>query len=241
MRNFLLFIIIILFFSCNNKTENITKTTVSFKKETKISIDNTKKQINHVHIDTLSFIGYNDDGDYFLLNAKKNLKNFGFINDKNEDRSLLQGDIVEIRWKKDTIYIAGDGDKPELAEWIISVKKLKDGSVSTFRKNYKKQLKYNWSEENNYSQSYLDKLYLIVEYYIANSQNQRLKSFIASKEQLEYSIEERTRDEKEYTVIGIANIFEHRVNTIQWLYYEHNDLNKLFEYDLPNDKLIEFE
>lgn len=86
-------------------------------------------------------------------------------------------------------------------------------------KDIKKLLKYNWSEESKNSQSYLDKLYLIVEYYIANSQNEELKSCVASKQQLEYSIEEQIKDKKEYTVVGIAFVFEHRVNTIQCLYY----------------------
>ena len=167
--------------------------------------------------------------------------NFRFINDKNEDRSLLKGDIVEIKWYNDTIYIVGDGETPEIAEWIVSIKKIRDGNVSIFRKNYKNQLKYNWSKENDYSQSYLDNLYVIVENYIANSKNEMIKSCVLRKEQLEYSIEEQTRNGQEYTVLGIAVVFEHRVNTIQWLYYKHGEFNKLYEYDLANEKLIEFE
>ncbi|WP_188051630.1 hypothetical protein [Flavobacterium sp. GP15] len=239
MKKISVVIIIILFYSCNNKTEN--KTSVPHIIKSKSKIDNIKKTENITYIDTMSFIEYNDDGDYTLLNAKKDKENFGFINDKIDDRALLKGDIVEIKWKNDTIYIAGDGETPELAEWTVSVKKIKDGNVSIFRKEYKNKIKYNWSNENNYSESYLDKLYLIVEYYIANSKNKMIKSCITEKKQLEYSIEEQTRDGKEYTVIGIAYIFEHRVNTMQWLYYEHGDINKLYEYDLPNENLIELE
>lgn len=231
-------LLIILFCACNHKTQNITSITDT-SNPTNI-VDSVKKEQNIIHTDTMNFFEYNDYGDYFFLNAEKNKENFGFINDKNEDRSLLKGDIIEIKWKNDTIFIAGDGETPEIAEWIVSVKKIKDGNVATFRKNYKKQLKYNWSEENDYSQSYLDKLYLLVEYYIANSQNEMINYCIKEKEQLEYSIEEQTRDGKEYTVIGIASIFEHRVNTMKWLYYEHGDSYKLYEYDLPNDELIEF-
>ncbi|NRS90358.1 hypothetical protein HNQ02_003298 [Flavobacterium sp. 7E] len=232
-------IIILFFYSCGNKTEN--KIAVPHSKESKLKKDIIKKPKNSIHIDTMNFVAYNDDGDYFILNAKKDKGDFRFINDNNEDRSLLKGDIVEIKWKNDTIYIAGDGETPELAESIVSVKKIKDGNVSTFRKKYNLQLKYHWSEENDYSTSYLDKLYEVVEYYIANSKNERINYAIAKKEQLEYSIEEETRDGQDYTVIGISIVFEHRVNTLQWLYYKHGDLNTLYAYDLPNDKLIKFD
>ena len=175
-----------------------------------------------------------------LLNAKKGNDFYGFINDKNDDRSYLKGDLIEIKWKNDTIFIAGDGETPEIADWIISTKKIKDGNVSIFRNTYKKQLKFNWSKENNYSASYLDKLYLLVEDYIANSKVETIKLSIKNKDQLEYSIEQQTRNGEEYTVLGIYYIFEHKLNTLKWLYYENGDRPKLYEYDLPNDKLIEF-
>ena len=239
MKKVLLIVIIILFYSFQNKTEN--KTLVPHIIKSNINTNTLEKKNNKIFIDTMTFNEYNDDGDYFILNAKKDTVNFRFINDKNEDRSLLKGDIVEIKWYNDTIYIAGDGETPEIAEWIVSIKKIRDGNLSIFRKNYKNQLKYNWSKENDYSQSYLDNLYVIVENYIANSKNEMIKSCVLRKEQLEYSIEEQTRNGQEYTVLGIAVVFEHRVNTIQWLYYKHGEFNKLYEYDLANEKLIEFE
>ena len=90
------------------------------------------------------------------------------------------------------------------------------------------------------SKEYLDQLYLIIEHYIANSKNELVKHAVSKKEQIEYSIEEQTRDGKEYIVIGIATVFEHRVNTMQWLYLEQ-DLSKTYEYDLPNDQLVKFD
>ncbi len=232
-----LYLLILLLFSCieNNKKESrkidLEKAnTVSLKKEIEVQ--------EKINIDTLSFLDYNDEGDYMLLNAKKGNDIYGFINDKNGDRSYLKGDLIEIKWKKDTIYIAGDGETPEIAEWIISTKKIIDGNVSIFRKTYKKQLKFNWSKENNYSPSYLDKLYLLVEDFIVNSKVETIKLSIKNKDQLEYSIEQQSRNGEEYTVLGISYIFEHRLNTLKWLYYE-NENQRLYEYDLPNDKLIE--
>jgi hypothetical protein len=187
----------------------------------------------------MEFLSYNDDGDYFLLTARRKNETLSFINDSNNDRSLLRGDTIAITWKIDTIYIAGDGDTPQQADKIVSVEKLKDGNISKFRKTYNKLLKYHWPQEVNYSKSYLDKLYTVVEYYIANSKNELLQLLVKKQNEINYSIEKQTRNNKEYTLIGIAGTFEHHSNTVQWLYFDSEE-DKLYEYDLPNDNLIEF-
>jgi len=112
--------------------------------------------------------------------------------------------------------------------------------VSDFRKNYGKEIYYNYSGDFNYSQKYLDELYLKVEYYVANSKNELLKYIIANKYRLEYSVEQQQRNGKEYTVLGIGTVTEGRITKAQWLYYDAE--NKiLYEYDLPNDELVVFE
>jgi len=115
-----------------------------------------------------------------------------------------------------------------------------DSKVSDFRKKYGKEIYYNYSGDFNYTQKYLDELYLITEYYIANSKNELLKSIIAYKGRLEYSVEQQQRNDKEYTVLGIGTVTEGRITKAQWLFYDAE--NKiLYEYDLPNDELIVFE
>ncbi|KQT22567.1 hypothetical protein ASG22_15025 [Chryseobacterium sp. Leaf405] len=202
-----------------------------------VKIDTVQKK-QRIHQDIFEFDSYNDDGDYMILNANKNKDLYGFINDKNEDRSLLKGDQIQINWKNDTIYIAGDGETPEIAKWIISVKKIKDGKVSKFRKEYKKELKYHWDGES-FSGDYLDKLYLLAEYYIANSRNPLIQQAIKNKEQIEYSIEERTKDNRAYIVLGVGREFEHRFTIIQWIYIDVEN-HKIYQYDLGNEKLTEF-
>lgn len=115
-----------------------------------------------------------------------------------------------------------------------------DYKVANFRKNYGKEIYYNYSGDFNYSQKYLDELYLIAEYYIANSKNSLLKNIIENKDRLEYSVEQQQRNNKEYTVLGIETVTEGRVTKAQWLFYDAE--NKiLYEYDLPNDELVVFE
>lgn len=112
--------------------------------------------------------------------------------------------------------------------------------VSDFRKNYGKEIYYNYSGDFNYSQKYLEELYLKVEYYVANSKNELLKNIIANKNRLEYSVEQQQRNGKEYTFLGIGTVNEDRITKAQWLYYDAES-KILYEYDLPNDELVVFE
>lgn len=187
----------------------------------------------------LEFIDYNDDGDYFLLNGKKGRIPYSFINDKNEKRDLLRGDIVEITWKWDTIYIAGDGETPELAEWIISIKKIKDGNVSDFRKRYPEKIQHSVNEDDNFSSEFKDKLYSLVEYYLANSKKEAVKQSIRNRDDLSFSIEERNENGTEYIALGIYTHSDGQPKIIQWLWYSPNT-DMLFEYDHNRDKLTPF-
>ncbi|AKP70927.1 hypothetical protein CG09_0691 [Riemerella anatipestifer] len=99
-------------------------------------------------------------------------------------------------------------------------------------------MKYYYSDEG-YTQSTLDDLYLSAEYYIANTKNELIKLAIQNREQLEYSIESRTENNRDYQVLGIGYTFEHKFNVIQWLYIDI-ETQKIYEYDVANDKLVEF-
>ncbi|WP_294670102.1 hypothetical protein [uncultured Fluviicola sp.] len=187
----------------------------------------------------LEFIDYNDDGDYFLLNAKKGRILYSFINDKNEDRSLLRGDLVEITWKWDTIYIAGDGETPELAEWIVSIKKMKDGKISVFRKQYPEKMPYSVIGDDNLTSEFKDKLYSLVEYYLANSKKESVKQCIRNKQELSFTIEDRDEKEPSYIALGIYGQSDGQSKIIQWLWYSPNT-DMLFEYDQNHDKLTPF-
>ena len=129
-----------LFQSCGNKTEKkateIPQTTKIPEKE---SVNKTALKPK-IFTDTFEFDYYNDNGDYMWLYAKNGKEIYGFINDKNDDRSLLRGDICQIEWKKDTIYIAGDGDTPEIEDWLVSIKKLKVVVFQNSEKNTQRNL-----------------------------------------------------------------------------------------------------
>ncbi|KEY18746.1 hypothetical protein [Kaistella antarctica] len=228
--------------SCENKTsESKQKVTIQDTlKSTSIKADENqiKEKTPKIFTDPFEFVYYNDNGDYRWLYAKKGKDTYSFVNDNNDQRNLRRGDICEIKWKKDTIYIAGDGETPQIEDWLIAIKKTQDGKVSKFRKEYKKELKYHYSDDI-YSKSGLDDLYVLAEFYIANSKNKLIQSAIQKKEQLEYSIESRTENNKYYQVLGIGYTFEHRFTIMQWIYIDI-ETQKIYEYDIANEKLIEF-
>ncbi|MBZ4191265.1 hypothetical protein [Niabella beijingensis] len=123
---------------------------------------------------------------------------------------------------------------------MLAVKKTKDGPVALFRKKYKKELKYWWPRDKEYTNDYLRRLYLEAEYYLACSGNKLVRLAVESNEDLSYSIEERERDDKNYIVLGISSTSGGHSNILQWLYYDQEE-GRLYEYDLPNDRLVLFD
>ena len=178
--------------------------------------------------ETFNFLHYNDNFDYPVIGVSKGSSFYGFINTE-ESRNYLKGDRIEIEWETGVVYIAGDGDRKELADFILTTKKIKNGKVANFRETYKKEITYTYT--HNYTEDYLDKLYLEVENYIVNSNNELIKKIIEDKEQLAYTIEEKTVDGEDITVIGIYKSFEGKTTTVQWLSY-YPEFPKLYEIDL---------
>jgi len=199
-----------------------------------------KLKLEEVYDDTVEFINFDGNGDYALFTVQKNKKLISFYTDLADAKTFKRGDLLGVAWKMDTIYEAGEGEKLEFAEWLVNAKKVKDGNVSLFRKKHSKPIKY-YSEKEDFTADFKDYLYEQVEFYLANSNNELVKSAIKDpKADLSYSIEEKDRDGRSYILLGISNDFEHHTNIIQWLYLD-NENRKLYEYDLPNDKLVQFD
>ena len=229
--------------------ENVTKDTLALK-EAGDNVSNLnltsnvrpgeKLKLEEVYDDTVEFINFDGNGDYALFTVQKNKKLISFYTDLADAKTFKRGDLLDVAWKMDTIYEAGEGEKLEFAEWLVNAKKVKDGNVSLFRKKHLKPIKY-YSEKEDFTADFKDYLYEQVEFYLANSNNELVKSAIKDpKADLSYSIEEKDRDGRSYILLGISNDFEHHTNIIQWLYLD-NENRKLYEYDLPNDKLVQFD
>ncbi|MET3021753.1 hypothetical protein [Flavobacterium hydatis] len=223
-----------------NTKDTINKIPSEFKSEIR---PNEKLKLQQVYTDTAEFVRFNEGGDYSYVEIKKNNKIISLTTNltEAENPNYTMGDIFDFKWQIDSVFISGDGERRDFTEWFVSAKKVKDGSVTLFRKKYPKPIKYYWAEEEDkYSTEFKDYLYTLVEYYLANSKSELVKANLKDPDlSLTYSIEDRESDGRSYTVLGIANEFENRTSIMQWLYVD-NVTRVLYEYDLPNEKLIEF-
>lgn len=246
---------LLLLFSCTDKKAPVPVKSNPGSGITSKKIDVTPEEVNvfsairpderlnkgEQYTDEAEYVEYDANGDYALFTVKKGKEVVALQTNFEGADKFLRGDILKITWKIDSTFIAGEGEKLDFTEWLINAEKVKDGSVSLFRKKYTKPIKYTWAEGEEYSQDFKDYLYTLVEYYLANSKKDLVKVHLKNPDTaLVYSIEDRQKDGRSYTVLGIANEFEHHTSIIQWLYLD-SETRKLYEYDLANDKLVEFD
>ncbi|MCL1665075.1 DUF4105 domain-containing protein [Elizabethkingia ursingii] len=187
---------------------------------------------------TGDFYAYEEIGDYLYLLIKDNGKTESFVT-QAVDKDLNRGDQVEVKWKKGHIEISGDNDRKEDSKMLVSVKKIKDGALSLFKQRYTKPVKYTFGQDLDLSNEERDNIYNNVQYYLANTKNKLLLLHLKKNEELTYSIEERNEQGKDYIVLGLGTEFENRFSVAQWLYIDQRN-GDLYEYDLPNDKLVPF-
>ncbi|MDR6969596.1 hypothetical protein J2X31_003629 [Flavobacterium arsenatis] len=196
-------------------------------------------QLKAIYTDTVTFADFMDGGDYPLLFFYTKNDRLSFIYQTDENITFNRGDQLLINWKIDSTWIAGEGETLEFHEWITSAKKIKDGNVTAFRKKYTKPIKYWYSKEETYSDTFKDYLYRFVEYYLANTKNELVLLNLKANENLVYSIEDGKKNGRSYTILGLSTEMEDHSSIIVWLYLD-NETRKFYEYDLGNDKLIEF-
>lgn len=254
MRYFLLASLFLLF-SCTDKKVSVPKKSNDSTGVASKNIDVIPEEVNvfsairpderlskgEQYADEVEYVDYDANGDYALFTIKKGNEVVALQTNFEGSDKFRRGDILKITWKMDSTFIAGEGEKLDFTEWLINAEKVKDGNVSLFKKKYTKPIKYTWAEGEEYSQGFKDYLYTLVEYYLANSKKDLVKAHLKNPDtEFVYSIEDRQKDGRSYTVLGIANEFEHHTSIIQWLYLD-SETRKLYEYDLANDKLVEFD
>ncbi len=127
LRLFYLIVLILAFQSCKENIKGKDEKQIE-KVETddtvQRSLSSQLRQIDpgKVYTDTVEFINANYDYDYWFINTIKKGDTVSFIIDKEYD--FRHGEKLEISWKIDSIWIAGDGERLDFAEWLVSVKRL---------------------------------------------------------------------------------------------------------------------
>lgn len=121
----------------------INKVNTNFKNN--IRYNNTIK-LSTIYTDTIQFIAYNDDYDYFLLEGRKSSKTVSLIYnwDSNKEKyNFKKNDLIKINWKMDRIYIPsnnetsyiadngetvyiGDGETLDFSEFVLDAEKIEE-------------------------------------------------------------------------------------------------------------------
>ncbi|WP_337085517.1 hypothetical protein [Elizabethkingia anophelis] len=230
----------LLIVSCKKNEDAVSSETAKPDSSTIITSDSVKANHSKETSQTIKadFYAYEEIGDYLYLLIKENGKTESFVT-QVVNKGLNRGDLVEIKWKKGQIEIAGDDNRKEDSKILVSVKKIKDGALSMFKQRYTKPVKYTFGQDLDLSNEERDNIYNQVQYYLANTRNKLLLLHLKNSEELTYSIEERNEQGKDYIVLGVGVEFENRFSVAQWLYIDQRN-GDLYEYDLPNDKLVPF-
>lgn len=175
-----------------------------------------------IFTDRFEYTGYNADGDYYLLLVDKNGKTFRLIDGCPEGMTsvLHRGDSVEVRWKIDSIWVAGDG-RQEMAEWAVNVNKIKEGKVSLFRNMLSKpvELRYDKTDETmDLSESYLSDLRDSVEYYMADFMQEEVQKVLDDDPSVTFycTVNKHKQDGEPYYFILIYGEFENK-RRLPWI------------------------
>lgn len=77
--------------------------------------------------DQVKFIEYNDDGDYMQLNVEKNkqLISLYYNWEHNNTDSFAKNELIDLQWKIDSAWIAGDGERLEMHAWAVKATRTK--------------------------------------------------------------------------------------------------------------------
>ncbi|WP_313516785.1 hypothetical protein [Sphingobacterium sp.] len=203
-----------------------------------IQINATQAQVK----DTLVFKEFNDDGDRALFFVQKGKKSWPMVlkAKKELSKDLLRGDIIEVLWKAEEIKNI-DGDVMEINQVLLDYSKLKDGKVHALRRAYPNLLQYVKSSDLQLTDPYLAYVTAYLEYYLAYSNQPLIKEILKKKDQAKmiYQIDEITFEGRPYMVIGLGTDQDNKQNILQWIYVD-NENRKLYEYDIINQRLIEF-
>jgi hypothetical protein len=85
--------------------------------------------LNKTYKDTIQFSSYNDDGDYKLLLGKKDIYevilNYKYNWEADKKYNFSEDEFIQITWKMDSIWHAGDSETLDFKETITDAKRIK--------------------------------------------------------------------------------------------------------------------
>lgn len=136
--------------SCGKKSQKSVKLEVHAKVDTvqtdKILADfksdlrpGEKLKLGKVYTDTVQYVNFNDEGDNDLFFVKKNTDTISLISNKVK-ADFVRGNLIEIKWKIDSMRFAGDSETLAFPEFLMAAKNLKTLQLKD------KKIKFLWRE-----------------------------------------------------------------------------------------------
>ena len=120
-----------------------------------------KLELGKTYTDTLTYTGYDDNGDDWLFFVARGTDTLSLIYNNNDKTDLFKGEEIEVQWKVDSIRYAGDSEFLNYREFLVSAKRLQPYKLTN------KNVKFLWREthydeeyETDISRIYLDHDYI---------------------------------------------------------------------------------
>ncbi|HEY9256466.1 hypothetical protein [Chitinophaga sp.] len=150
-----------------------------------------KKEIlikGRVYTDSLSYVGYNDNGDDELFICVKGKDTVALICNNGKAPVLNNGDRIVLQWKMDIYEPAGDPEFPYPAEYVVDYHLVAPGKLTLLKKSYDLlQGHYDDKEVSPEGQTEID---AAVWYYVANTTDTAIRNVVdVERKVLQYTIE----------------------------------------------------
>ena len=128
---FILSVIIIVASSCKGTTKNNSTSMWTDSVFYSVFRPNEKLQLNTLYVDSLKYMGYDDYDDIAFICLERNDMIHGrFISNGSvyqmiTDLNLNRCDIIEIKWKIDSVRFRYDRNLLQFQEYAVEIKKNK--------------------------------------------------------------------------------------------------------------------
>ncbi len=192
----------------------------------------------NIYADTLEFVELVQQGDIglFYVRRANQLKALAVENPVAAQFGFLRGDIVSIQWKRDSIWIEGNGSAPEVTEYLVGATKIRDGAVSGFNQKHAKPIKAEYHEQYNFTPQFVKNMRNIVEEYLAGTVDPVFRGWLTdTAANIVFSIEEGQKEGRFYNILGIRKAEE--AEPVKWLFVDV-DNHQVYELYAPSDSLV---
>lgn len=141
-----------------------------------------------VYTDTLSYMGYNDNGDDALFICVKGKDTVSLIIYDVKGPALNNGDRIVLQWNMKVFAPAGDPEFPYPTEYVVDYRLIQPGKVTLLKKSYALlEGHYDDKEISPEGQTEID---AAVWYYVANTPDTAIRNVVdVERKGLQYVIE----------------------------------------------------